>query len=45
MIFSSGDLSSFTITLERPSAGRSVTLDENKDGDIVEKPMVQGGGS
>ncbi|MFZ0499277.1 MAG: prepilin-type N-terminal cleavage/methylation domain-containing protein [Steroidobacteraceae bacterium] len=45
MIFSSGDLSSFTITLERPSAGRSVTLDENKDGEIVEKPMVQGGGS
>ena len=42
MIFSSGDLSSFTITLERPTAGRSVTLDENKNGDIVEKPMVQG---
>ena len=41
MIFSSGDLSSFTITLERPSAGRSITLDENQDGDIVQKPMVE----
>jgi type II secretion system protein H len=44
MIFSSGDLSSFTITMERPSAGRSITLDENQDGDIVQKPMVQGRG-
>jgi len=43
MIFSSGDLSSFSITLERPSAGRSITLAENKDGDIVAKPMVGGG--
>jgi type II secretion system protein H len=44
MIFSSGDLSSFTITLQRPSSGSSITLDENKDGDIVAKPLVQGGG-
>lgn len=43
MIFSSGDLSSFEITLERPSAGRSITLDENQDGDIVRKPMVDAG--
>lgn len=43
MIFSSGDLSSFSITVERPSAGRSITLDENQDGDIVQKPMVGGG--
>lgn len=43
MIFSSGDLSSFMITLERPSAGRSITLDENQDGEIVQKPMVEGG--
>jgi hypothetical protein len=42
MIFSSGDLSSFSITVERPSAGRSITLDENQDGDIVQKPMVEG---
>ena len=41
MIFSSGDLSSFKITLERPSAGRSITLDENEDGDIIEKPLVE----
>ncbi|MHB8814527.1 MAG: prepilin-type N-terminal cleavage/methylation domain-containing protein [Steroidobacteraceae bacterium] len=43
MIFSSGDLSSFSITLERASAGRSIKLDENQDGNIVEKPMVEGG--
>ncbi|MDE2050058.1 MAG: type II secretion system minor pseudopilin GspH [Gammaproteobacteria bacterium] len=43
MIFSSGDLSSFTITVERASAGRSITLDENQDGDIVAKPMAEGG--
>ena len=41
MIFSSGDLSSFKITVERASAGRSITLDENEDGDIVQKPMVE----
>ena len=45
MIFSSGDLSSFSITLERASAGRSITLDENQDGDIVEKAMVEDGGT
>ncbi len=43
MIFSSGDLSSFEITLERPSTGRSITLDVNQDGDIVEKPMIESG--
>ncbi|HEV2270654.1 MAG TPA: prepilin-type N-terminal cleavage/methylation domain-containing protein [Steroidobacteraceae bacterium] len=43
MIFSSGDLSSFSITLERPTAGRSITLNENRNGDIVQKPMVTGG--
>ena len=45
MIFSSGDLSSFSITVERAAAGRSITLDENQDGDIVQKPVAkdQGG--
>jgi general secretion pathway protein H len=43
MIFSSGDLSSFSVTLERASAGRSITLDENQDGDVVEKPMLESG--
>jgi hypothetical protein len=43
MIFSSGDLSSFKITVERPSTGRSITLDENQDGDIVRKKMVESG--
>jgi type II secretion system protein H len=48
MIFSSGDLSSFSVTVERAAAGRSITLDENQDGNIVQKPMVQeheGGGT
>jgi general secretion pathway protein H len=43
MIFASGDLSSFKITLERPSAGRSISLAANKDGDVVAKPMVGAG--
>lgn len=37
MIFSSGDLSSFRITVERPSTGRSITLHVDQNGDIVEK--------
>ncbi|HEX5462355.1 MAG TPA: type II secretion system minor pseudopilin GspH [Steroidobacteraceae bacterium] len=41
MIFSSGELSSFTITVDRAAAGRSITLDENQDGDIVQKPMAR----
>ena len=45
MIFASGDLSSFSITVQRPTAGRSITLDENQDGDIVEKKMVVAGGT
>ena len=40
MLFSSGDLSSFRITIDRESAGRSITLDQNQNGRIVEKPMV-----
>ena len=40
MIFSSGDLSSFKITVERPSSGRSVTLRVDRNGDIVEKPKA-----
>jgi len=43
MIFASGDLSSFSITLDRPTAGRSITLHENQDGNIVAKKMVVAG--
>ncbi len=43
MLFSSGDLSSFSITIERANADRSITLDENRDGDIIAKPMAEGG--
>ena len=35
MLYSSGDLSSFEITLDRESTGRSVTLRENKDGKLI----------
>lgn len=43
MIYSDGDLSSFKITIERKSAGRSITIDQSQDGKIVEKPMVVSG--
>jgi general secretion pathway protein H len=40
MIFSSGDLSSFKVTLERPASGRSIVIEENQDGHLVEKKMT-----
>lgn len=43
MLYSSGDLSSFKITLDRQSTGASVTFQQNKDGKIVEKRAVAGG--
>lgn len=43
MLFSSGDLSSFEITLKRADAGRSITLRENQDGRIVENRMMESG--
>lgn len=45
LIYSSGDLSSFRITIARDSAGRSITIEQNQDGRIVEKPMVVKGTS
>ncbi len=40
MIYSSGDLSQFEVTLEREGGERSVTIVEDDKGNIVEKPMV-----
>jgi hypothetical protein len=41
MIYSSGDLSSFEITLEREGGIRSVTLALDDKGQVVAKPMVE----
>ena len=41
MIFSNGDLTSFTATLERDNGLRSVTLAQDDKGEIVEQPMVE----
>jgi len=40
-IFSSGDLSSFEVTLEREGGTRSITLSINEKGEFVAKPMVE----
>jgi general secretion pathway protein H len=41
MIFSNGDLTSFTATLQRDNGVRSVTLAPDDKGEIVEQPMVE----
>ena len=40
MIFSSGDLTQFEVTLEREEGIRSVTIAEDDKGNVIEKPMV-----
>lgn len=40
MIFSSGDLTQFEVTLERDEGVRSVTIVQDDKGNVVEKPMV-----
>jgi general secretion pathway protein H len=40
MIFSSGDLTQFQVTIEREGGERSVTIVQDDKGNIVEKPMV-----
>jgi general secretion pathway protein H len=42
MIFSNGDLTSFELTVQRDSANRSVTIQEDNTGKVVVKPMVEG---
>jgi general secretion pathway protein H len=41
MIFSNGDLTSFSATLERDAGRRSITLTENDQGEVIAKPMVE----
>ncbi len=41
MIFSNGDLSSFTATLERDGGLRSVTVSPDDKGQIIEQPMME----
>jgi len=41
MIYSNGDLSAFTVTLERDGGVRSVTLAEDEKGAIIAKPLVE----
>jgi general secretion pathway protein H len=43
MIFSNGDLSSFQLTVQREAAQRSVTITQDDKGQVVSKPMVEGG--
>jgi general secretion pathway protein H len=40
MIFSSGDLTQFELTLERDSGLRSVTITQDDKGNIIAKPMI-----
>ena len=42
MIFSNGDLTTFAATLERDGGVRSVTVDEDDKGEVIEQPMVEG---
>jgi general secretion pathway protein H len=41
MIFSNGDLTSFSATLQRDGGRRSVTLTEDDQGAVIAKPMVE----
>ena len=41
MIFSNGDLTTFTATLERDGGVRSVTLTQDDKGEVTEQPMVE----
>ena len=41
MIFSNGDLTSFSATLERDAGLRSVTVTQDDHGQLVEQPMVE----
>jgi len=41
MIFSNGDLTSFTATVERDGGRRSVTLTQDEQGQVIEQDMVE----
>lgn len=40
MLFSSGDLTQFEVSLEREGGIRSITIVEDDKGNVIEKPMV-----
>jgi general secretion pathway protein H len=40
VLYSSGDLSSFDITLERPGTSHRVSIEENRNGRIIERPKA-----
>jgi general secretion pathway protein H len=41
MIFSNGDLTTFGATLEREGGLRSITLNQDEKGEVIERPMVE----
>jgi hypothetical protein len=41
MIFSNGDLTSFTATVERDGGRRSVALTQDEQGQVIEQAMVE----
>jgi general secretion pathway protein H len=41
MIYSNGDLTDFTATLERDGGVRSVTLQQDEKGEVIEQPMLE----
>ena len=45
MIYSTGDLTSFEVTLEREGGVRSISLAEDDKGKVVAKPMVESKGN
>jgi general secretion pathway protein H len=45
MIYSSGDLTSFEVTLERDGGIRSIALAEDDKGQVVAKPMIESKGN
>lgn len=45
MLYSSGDLSAFEVTVERPASQRGFLIKPNRDGRIVEHKLKHGSGS
>jgi hypothetical protein len=41
MIMSSGELNSFSATLEREAGLRSITITQDEKGEVIEQPMVE----
>jgi hypothetical protein len=41
MLFSNGDTNSFSLTIERPAAGRSATLQSTADGTVQVGDIIE----